>query len=227
MHVLTDDIVLVTDTHAPTLTENMTELFSQREEEDIYVILLEHLHVENLEWIWSKELIMQSAWIQRGYIAYDHLRWELAQMRGSGLPVPKGRPTTFHLIIVYCGGVPRAEPEDPMALLQDPKRAMHDWDQHKLQTHAPTILGPTTNMILKAEARTVSALMKSKSAAQTRQIMIATYRRAGLADPFQQLPQAPLPVHPPLETIIRDLHDLCQALHNQVETRSLGGFCLD
>ena len=72
-------------------------------------------------------------------------------------------------------------------------------------------------MVLKAEARTVTALMNSKSQAQTRQIMIAAYRRAGLGDPFQAPVHEPMPVHPPLESITKDLDDLRTALLNQVQ----------
>ena len=61
---------------------------------------------------------------------------------------------------------------------------MMHWAQHKLQTDVPTLVGPTSTMLLKAEARTISALLNSKSQAQTKQIMIAAYRCAGLQDPF-------------------------------------------
>ena len=72
-------------------------------------------------------------------------------------------------------------------------------------------------MLLKAEARTVTALTNFKSPAQTRQIMIAAYKRAGLADPFRLRPREDLLAHPPLADIARDLDDLRQALLNQVE----------
>ena len=72
-------------------------------------------------------------------------------------------------------------------------------------------------MILKAEARTVTALMNSKSQAQTRQIVIAAYRRAGLGDPFQAPVHEPMRVHCPLESITKDLDDLRTALLNQVQ----------
>ena len=67
-----------------------------------------------------------------------------------------------------------------MRYIVDPKKAMMRWAQHKLRTDAPTIVGPTSTMLLKAEARAISALMNCKSPAQTKQIMVAAYRRAGL-----------------------------------------------
>ena len=101
--------------------------------------------------------------------------------------------------------------------IQEGKKAMNHFAQHKIQMHAPTVLGPNTNMLLKAEARTVTALMNSKSAAQTRQILVAAYRRAGLSDPFQAQSQEAPSAHPPLADITRDLNDMRQALLNQVE----------
>ena len=76
----TDDIVVITDMHVPRLTEDMTLLFINQE--NVYVILLELLHVDGINWAWGKDAIMRYAWAQRGYVPYDHLRWQERSRRG-------------------------------------------------------------------------------------------------------------------------------------------------
>ena len=121
--MLTDDIVAVTDAHVPKLEESMTELFFG--DETIYVIPLQYIHQEGLPWLWSAEFMMFAAWRQRGYIPYDHLRWEHARIREGGLPVPLGNPVEYRPIMVLRGGMPRIDPDNPMSYIQDPKKAMH------------------------------------------------------------------------------------------------------
>ena len=62
----------------------------------------------------------------------------------------------------------------------DPKTAMNQWALQKLQEHVPTMNQRTAAMLFKAEARTVSAVLHSKSAHQTLEIMNAALRRADL-----------------------------------------------
>ena len=165
----------------------MTELFFNRE--DIYVDDDDDDDDDDdVQWLWGQDAIMRYAWSQRGYVAYDHLRWERSC---ACLPRPKGSPVSYWPIMVVTkkhverGGMPTHLPEDnPMRCIADPKKAMMHWAQHKLQTDTPSIVGPTFTMPLKAEARTIPALMNSKSPMQTKQIMVAAYRRAGLQDPF-------------------------------------------
>ena len=64
--------------------------------------------------------------------------------------------------------------------LGDPKTAMNQWALQKLEEHVPTMNQRTAAMLFKAEARTVSAVLHSKSAHQTLEIMNAALRRADL-----------------------------------------------
>ena len=180
----------LTHKHTPSLTENMTELFFCRE--DLYTFLVQHLHDVDITWLWSTSTIIDYAWAQRGYVPYDHLLWERSP---PSLPTPNGQPVSYWAIMVLHvhdgehvprGGMPRRDDDDPMRYIADPKKAMMHWAQHKLQSDTPSILGPTSTMLLKAAVRTISALMHSKRPAQTHQIMVAAYRRVGLPDPFQQ-----------------------------------------
>ena len=59
--------------------------------------------------------------------------------------------------------------DNPTHYIADTKKAMMFWARQKVQADAPSALGATTTMLLKAEARTISALMNSKLPAQTRQ----------------------------------------------------------
>ena len=146
----------------------MTTLFTE-ENEDLYVAFLDKLFLHDGAWLWSPQFIIKIAWTQGGYVPYDHRRWERQMIKKGRLSMAVGNPRTYHPIMVSRGGMPRQDDDNPVTYLQDPKKAMNYFAQQKIQMHAPTILGPTTSMLLKAEARTVSALMNSKSAAQTQQ----------------------------------------------------------
>ena len=65
-----------------------------------------------------------------------------------------------------------------------PKHAMQQWALQKAEEHAPEVSQKTLHMILKAEAKTCSALLHSQSVAQTHQIIEAAFKRAGLSSPF-------------------------------------------
>ena len=65
-----------------------------------------------------------------------------------------------------------------------PKHAMQQWALQKAEEHAPEVSQKTLHMILKAEAKTTSALLHSQSVAQTHQIIEAAFKRAGLSSPF-------------------------------------------
>ena len=65
-----------------------------------------------------------------------------------------------------------------------PKHAMQQWALQKAEEHAPQVSQKTLHMILKAEAKTTSALLHSQSVAQTHQIIEAAFKRAGLPTPF-------------------------------------------
>ena len=69
---------------------------------------------------------------------------------------------------------------------RDPKQHMMAWATDKVQRRVPCAVGPTLTMLMKAEARTITALMNSKSETQTKEIISAAYRRAGLTAPFEK-----------------------------------------
>ena len=76
------------------------------------------------------------------------------------------------------GEMPRggARPERP----PQPRAAMLVWAEDKVQREVPGLNVLTVRMLLKAEQRTVSAVLHSRSPSQTREVLIAAYRRAGL-----------------------------------------------
>ena len=91
----------------------------------------------------------------------------------------------------------------------DPKQRMISWANDKVSQHAPHVMGPTLNMLMRAENRTVTALLNSKNANQTKEIITAAYKRAGLESPFGASRSAPSSVSREFE------NDVIKALHNQ------------
>ena len=72
---------------------------------------------------------------------------------------------------------------------QQPCSVMLLWVEDKIKREIPGMNLLTIRMLLKAEQRTVSAILHSRSAAQTKEILIAAYRRAGLS--FEHAPPTP------------------------------------
>ena len=81
------------------------------------------------------------------------------------------------------GGMPRER--------MDPKSAMIGWALDKASREAPECRAATMTMLCKAEMRTVTALLNSRSRAQTRQVLEAAYRRCDLPSPFQKQQEQP------------------------------------
>ena len=69
-----------------------------------------------------------------------------------------------------------------------PKTVMTGWAEQKIRDEAPEAQGRTIAMIMKAEPRTVTAIMHAKSPAQTREVITAAFKRAGLPSPFHPIP---------------------------------------
>ena len=74
--------------------------------------------------------------------------------------------------------------------LPDPKMAMRGFAIQKVEQEAAAAIGPTLNMILKAEARTITAILNAKTPTQTKEVIAAAFRRAGLPSPFVEQPQS-------------------------------------
>ena len=54
------------------------------------------------------------------------------------------------------------------------------WAEDKVRREIDGLKQLTVRMILRAEQRTVAAVLHSRSATQTREVMVAAYRRTGL-----------------------------------------------
>ena len=63
---------------------------------------------------------------------------------------------------------------------QQPRAVMLLWAEDKKRREIDGLNVLTVRMLLRAEQRTVAAVLHSRSAAQTREVMVAAYRRAGL-----------------------------------------------
>ena len=62
----------------------------------------------------------------------------------------------------------------------EPRAVMITWAQDKVRREVPGLNPLTVTMLLKAEQRTISAVLHAKSPNQTREVIGAAYRRAGL-----------------------------------------------
>ena len=87
------------------------------------------------------------------------------------LPIPRGEPTELF---------PRGGGRDPKRVMHDPRTAMHYWAMDKIQKDCPGCATRTFSTLLRAEAKTMGSIMNSRSPAQTKQILTAALKRAGL-----------------------------------------------
>ena len=98
---------------------------------------------------------------------------------------------------------------------QQPRAVMIVWAEDKIRREIEGVNPLTVRMLLKAEQRTVSAILHTRSATQTREVLQAAYRRAGLSmqapQQLQEQQQEQQQTQPPQEA----LTDMVRALHNQ------------
>ena len=64
--------------------------------------------------------------------------------------------------------------------LPDQRAQMINWAIDKIREHLPDVPIPTATMLCRAETRTITAVLLSKSPTQTRQVMDAACKRAGI-----------------------------------------------
>ena len=112
------------------------------------------------------------------------------------------------LICTACRGGVRADRN-----VQQPRAVMLLWAEDKIKREVEGVNILTVRMLLKAEQRTVSAILHAKSPAQTKEVLQAAYRRAGLV------------MHPPQQEAQRapsqdGMRDIIQAIHNQTTITS-------
>ena len=96
---------------------------------------------------------------------------------------------------------------------QQPRSAMLLWAEDKITREVQGLNMLTVRMLLRAEQRTVSAVLHSRSAIQTREILVAAYRRAGLNIDQGRNGDAQ-------DDSLRTLDDMRQALLNQTTITS-------
>ena len=104
--------------------------------------------------------------------------------RSEPLPTPTSSPQSF-----APGDNTRGGARKPVRSSQEQRSVMLTWAIDKAKRELPQISVPTITMMMKAEMRTVSSVLHSRSAMQTYQVLQAAYRRANL-----QLPREVQPV---------------------------------
>ena len=65
----------------------------------------------------------------------------------------------------------------------DHRTMMLEWARDRIAREAEELSGPTSDIILKAEGRTVSAVLNSRSLAQVRDVISSAWRRANIQAP--------------------------------------------
>ena len=75
-----------------------------------------------------------------------------------------------------------------------PRTAMITWAMEKATEHCPGLLPATISTLLRAESRTTTAVLNSKSQHQAREILSAALRRAGIQASLDGAP-APATIH--------------------------------
>ena len=195
--VSTDDIVITAEERLPKLEDRLM-IYSKNV---LYVILHCYLYHEKYIdlWPWHLHDIENMAICQRGIpkkadtqcLACD--KKETDDNMGCALfsikedpdnedettkyPVPAGNPVMYHPIDMERAG---------MQNVRQQRSQMIAWAEQKVRTDAPQAQGKTLTMIMRAEPRTITAIMHAKSPSQTREVIIAAYKRAGLPSPFHE-----------------------------------------
>ena len=189
----TDDIVVTAAEWLPNL-EDQLAIYSCN---ILYVILVCYLDHEDYRdlWPWYPRDILNMAVQQRGIPKPREKNLQDVQRSGEEqepyytectyneelYPIPEGEPVVFSPI---CrAGMQNMRP-------QQQKAQMISWAEQKVRTDAPEAQGKTLSMILRAEPRTITAIMHAKSPSQTKEVIIAAYKRAGLPSPFHPPPEA-------------------------------------
>ena len=183
----------------------------------MYVILMDLLELPEYDeyWPWEKVDLHNMAIQQRGHPPKCAVGNKVYDPSPFCLKKPTSLPRS--LSPVYedtcaerAGMAPRRQ--------HDPKTIMYGWAEQKIRDEAPEAQGKTIAMIMRAEPRTVTAIMHAKSPAQTKEVIIAAFRRAGLPSPFHPLPQPVPPQNPNIEAMMHAMTE---------QTRILGEMALN
>ena len=83
--------------------------------------------------------------------------------------------------------------------LNDPRAAMTTWALSRVEKEMPSLPSATASMLLKAESRTVTAVLNARTWKQVIEVTQAAMRRAGIpvTQPASQQPMGPAVPHPP------------------------------
>ena len=222
-------ILLLRSTHVPSLDEHLVSF----ENVVLYLVDLRFIYHWTAEdaWMWPPSVLENATRLQRA----DVMDYENNTMpRPRTMPnMPMGQPTSIQPFSTggslwrdevrgreqqgrdqrsfRRGGV-RERPT------QNPRQQMMAWAVDKVRAHAPQAEGPTLKMLLKAEARVATSLMNSKSPTQTKEILNAAWKRAGLQSPFQPTAQqSPVCDATQLQACHKRIDDMVTALTEQVK----------
>ena len=179
----------------------------------LYVVLMQFLeHPDYMElWPWEIHDIKTMAAIQRGEPAGCSVAEKTYDVTPYLLQPTSSAPRSFTPLENEYGCIDRAGM--PRVRQPDPKTVMLGWAEQKVRDEAPEAQGKTIMMLMRAEPRTATAIMHAKSPTQTKEVIVAAYRRAGLPSPFHAMPQ-PTPAPDP------NVHAMMNALTEQ--TRLMG-----
>ena len=119
----------------------------------------------------------------------------------------------------------------------EPRTAMFTWATQKIARECPECQARTVSVILRGEPRVVSAVLNTRSAAQTREVLRAAYRRAAIPYPTQvqgggeqqeqhqqnppQQQQRPAGEHSPLRPQMEEVINM-MGNQNAILTRMMG-----
>ena len=160
-HIPPQSLLIMSGTHILA----MDEMMMTYKEKKCTICLTDLLGNEMFAWDMSHQHIRSAlCWQWRS-------QKEPPRQCPGDLPIPQGKPTELF---------PRGGGRDPKRVMQDPRTAMHYWAMEKIQKDCPGCSTRTFSTLLRAEAKTMGSIMNSRSAAQTKQILTAALKRAGL-----------------------------------------------
>ena len=212
MHQHTDDILVVSTTQLPSLEDPLR----RHSHECLLVGRLRYIDHPDFAWSWSRDLILSMANVQRGKVTriYDiqntTFMWEECDkdqetgLRGGVLEEERSIRRHARNISPFMDVlVKNLQTEYALSLrggaraqrLNDPRAAMTAWALARVEKDMPSLPATTAGMLLKAESRTVTAVLSARTSKQVVEVMQAAMRRAGI--PVSQIsqPAAAAPNH--------------------------------
>ena len=164
-----DEVLVMADDGVPKDDEILEYLCGH----GLYVLFMDDLDSMHMSGVCDKERTLGMYHLQRTMMNEEERQeWETQKM--SKEDHDDNYVDELFMVNMQRGGVRDGR------RLPDQRAQMINWAIDKIREHLPDMPIPTATMLCRAETRTITAVLHSKSATQTRQVMDAACKRAGI-----------------------------------------------